>query len=285
LNLLVIISISHFRQLHTTTNILLLSLAVADFLVGLVQMPAEMLLFQGCWILGEIMCAFMYFLGPIPICASVGNMVLISADRYIAICDPMFYSTKVTLRRVQFCVSACWIGATMYNVWTLRNSVEDPERFSTCYGECIYLVNFVEGVLDIILSFFAPILVIIVLYVRIFVVAVSQARAMRSHVAAAAQQRSKTVTPKKSEMKAARTLGVVVVVFLLCFCPYYCFTIAGENVMLTAYNAVFQVWLLYFNSCLNPVIYVFLYPWFRKSIKQIVTFQILKPGSSDTNIL
>ncbi|XP_050928985.1 trace amine-associated receptor 4-like [Lates calcarifer] len=227
LNLLVIISISYFRQLHTTTNFLLLSLAVADFLVGLLQMPTEILLFHGCSIQDNSICGMNYFLGFLTVSVSVGSMVLISVDRYLAICDPMFYSTKVTLKKVQLCI--------------------------------------------------CPIIVITLLYMRVFVVAVSQAHAMRSHVAVVTLQRSETVKAMKSEMKAARTLGVVVVVFILCFSPYYCLSIVAYNKPVGSSSAPVEFWLLYFNSCLNPVIYVFFYPWFRKSIKHIVT-QILQPG-------
>ncbi|KAL3969432.1 LHFPL tetraspan subfamily member protein [Sarotherodon galilaeus] len=203
LNLLVIISVSHFRQLHTPTNLLLLSLAVADFCVGLLLF-FQIVLIDGCWFLGDIMCTLYQYLAYVITSASIGTMVIISVDRYLAICYPLHYSTKITQQR---------------------------------------------------------------------------ARAMRSQLAVT-HQRSVTVTAKKSELKAARTLGIVVVVFLICMCPYYCVALTGQDSLPSASSLTFVLCLAYFNSCLNPIIYVFFYPWFRKSIKVIVTLQILQPDSS-----
>ncbi|KAK2814320.1 hypothetical protein Q5P01_000612 [Channa striata] len=282
LNLLVIISISHFRQLHTPTNLIILSLAVSDFLVGLLVMPFQILLMEPCWLLGDLVCVLQYFLAFIIVCSSEVNMVLISVDRYVAICDPLHYSTRITQRRVKICVLLSWIYSVFYSFLILNENLEKPGRYNSCYGECV--IN-IFGTVDIVITFLLPISTIVILYLRVFVVAVSQARAMRSHITAVKLQSSVTVTVKKSELKAARTLGVVVAVFIVCYCPYYGGSLSGNEIMMgSSLNAVI-VFLVYINSCLNPVIYAFFYPWFRKSVKVIVTLEILKPHSNETSVL
>ncbi|XP_037644738.1 LOW QUALITY PROTEIN: trace amine-associated receptor 7f-like [Sebastes umbrosus] len=282
LNLLVIISISHFRQLHTPTNLLLLSLAVSDFLVGPLVIPVEIFLANTCWILGDLVCVLYYLLPVTIITASVINMVLISVDRYVAICDPLRYPTKVTQKVVTICVFLGWIYSVFYSIFLLYDNLKHPGMYNSCYGECVIQIT---GVIDLVLGFAIPITVIIVLNMRVFVVAVSQIREMRSHIVTVSLKHSDTVKVKKSEIKAARTLGVLIVVFLMCYSPYYCITLTGYNVMIGSSTERFMIFLMYCNSCLNPIIYAFFYPWFKKSIRLIVTFQILQPGSCEYNVL
>ncbi|XP_049449877.1 trace amine-associated receptor 8a-like [Epinephelus fuscoguttatus] len=284
LNLLVIISVSHFRQLHTPTNILLLSLAVSDFLVGLLALPGEVFRKTSCWFLGDLMCLLYYYVSVIIACSSIGNMVLISVDRYVAICDPLHYTTRVTVKRVKLCVCLCWLCVVSYSSLLLKDDLTQPGRYNSCHGECVIVINHIAGVVDLVVSVIVPISVIVVLYMRVFVVAVSQARAMRSHITAVTLQLSVNQQTKKSELKAARTLGVLVVVFLICFCPYYCVTLAGDA-LVSSSSASYLLYLFFLNSCLNPLIYALFYSWFRKAVKLIVSLQILQPGSCETNIL
>lgn len=275
--LIYVSNISCCRQLHTTTNLLLVSLAVADFLVGFLQMPVEILVLNSCWTLGDIMCLINNFLAMLIVSVSVGNMVLISVDRYVAICEPMLYSTKVTMKRVQLCICLCWIFSTVHSSWMLRDLLAQPGKYNSCHGECVLVIKYEEGLVDIFVSFFGPITVIVVLYSRVFMVAVSHSRLAGLRKVAAIQRLKKTA-PVKSQMKAAKALGLVVVTFLLCFCPFYVFTIAAESNMIGELSAV-EIWLLYLNSCLNPVIYVFCYPWFRKSIKRLVSLKTVRTCS------
>lgn len=285
LNLLVVLSISHFKQLHTPTNLLLLSLAIADLLVGLLVMPVETVrITEPCWIMGELMCALSYIVGFTLTSASVGNMVLISADRYVAICYPLQYSRRITRSRVEVTVCLCWAFSVLYNGLILKDHLQQPNRYRSCYGECVVVISYVSGAVDLVFTFIGPCSVIVVLYMRVFVVAVSQARATHTHIAAAAGVSVK-VTAKKSERKAARTLGVVIMMFLMTFCPYYYPSLAGQETTNSALAWPIVSWLLYLNSCMNPIIYAFFYPWFRKSIKFIITLKILEKDSSHISVL
>ncbi|XP_058470070.1 trace amine-associated receptor 1-like [Solea solea] len=73
-NLLVIISIAYFKQLHTPTNFLMLSLAVADLLVGLFILPFTVILFvSSYWRLYDLLY------------------------RYYAVCHPLIYRIKINV--------------------------------------------------------------------------------------------------------------------------------------------------------------------------------------------
>eukprot|EP00063_Salmo_salar_P046273 XP_014021108.1 PREDICTED: trace amine-associated receptor 9-like [Salmo salar] len=101
LNILVIISISHFKQLHTPTNLLILSLAVADLLVGLIVIPVvTVAVMEPCWGFGDYFCSFQFYISFLCTSLSLGNLVLISIDRYVAVCDPLLYHTRITIRRM-----------------------------------------------------------------------------------------------------------------------------------------------------------------------------------------
>lgn len=263
------------RNLHTPTNLILLSLAVSDLLVGLAGMPIAIVFLQSCWHLDEILCVASYLMTFILTSASIGNMVLISVDRYVAICHPLYYPSAVTSGRAKICVSVCWIWSVIYNIAILKDHLLQVNWSNSCHQECIVVINYTLGAVDLVLTFFSPVTVIIVLYMRVFVAAFSQARALRSHISA---NKSNTVTVTKSALKAIRTLGIVLFVFLLCICPYFCPFIAGQN--LTGADFLAQIWLVYCNSTFNPIIYAFFYPWFRKAIKITVSLHIVQSGSS-----
>ncbi|XP_072300215.1 trace amine-associated receptor 13c-like [Eucyclogobius newberryi] len=277
LNLLVIISISHFRQLHSSTNLILLSLAVSDFLIGLVVIPIFATMWKICWYFGEHLCGLIYLVPSTAIMASVGTVVLISADRYVAICDPLHYPTRMSDRVVSVSIFVCWIYAFLYAISVYTDNVINQDKYRLCHGECMVHTS---REANFILAFVIPVTSIVSLYINVFIMAASQARAIHSNVIAVTSK-----TSRKSEIKAARNLGVLVLVYLMCYSPYYFVAYSEANTLIFGVPIqLVSIYLYFINSCINPLIYAMLYPWFRKAIKLIATLQILKHGSCDLKI-
>uniref|UniRef100_A0A8C4X3Y5 G-protein coupled receptors family 1 profile domain-containing protein n=1 Tax=Erpetoichthys calabaricus TaxID=27687 RepID=A0A8C4X3Y5_ERPCA len=286
-NLVVIISISHFKQLHTPTNILVLSLAIADFLVGVVIMPFMVVQsVDTCWYFGSEFCVIYSVLLCLLTETSIVSLVMIAVDRYIAICYPLLYSSKITVRIVSVSVGVVWLIILIYvcGFIFLGGNTEGVIGIDPCPGDCLLVLSSGWGTVDLVLSFLLPVSVMVTLYSKIFFVA-------RRHARAISVQQNISLDhsniPKKSERKAAKTLGIVVAVFILCWLPFYTCTLLNQFINFSVPSVVSCafLWLAYINSSINPVIYALFYPWFQKSLKLMMKFKICSSGSSNIKLV
>ncbi|XP_035279508.1 trace amine-associated receptor 13c-like [Anguilla rostrata] len=288
-NLLVIVSICHFKQLHTPTNFLLLSLAVADFLVGVAVMPFHFaLLLNPNWCFGAIYCTICNVASFHLTCVSIYNVAFIAVDRYFALSNPFLYCTKMTANLTLRILSILWLCTFIYNVVLLysNGNISDMTENVKC-AECIITINKIWTIFDFIIVFIVPCMTIIIMYLKVFAIA----RRHANKINCARQQHSKGTKLKNfsmaSERKAAKTLGILVAVFLLCLIPFYISAFLIVYIRKpSAYLVVLNTTtLIYLNSTINPIIYALFYPWFQKSIKLILTLRICTSQSSLMNVL
>ncbi|XP_026779530.2 trace amine-associated receptor 13c-like [Pangasianodon hypophthalmus] len=284
-NMLVIISVFHFKQLHTPTNMLLLSLAVSDFFVGAFLLPPMLIwTIESCWIFGRSFCTSFWLICGFTI-SSIYNIALIAVDRYLALSNPFLYMNRVSVRITCIVIVFDWCVVVAYNLALLYFN-GNFKGFIICPGECFLLLNEVWSVIDLVYSFIFPLSVIIILYTQVFMIAKKHATAIRelnNHTWPKTQKI--TSHSMKSERKAAKVLGILVAVFLLCLLPYFINSLLGDIIEIQTETFQKLVIVVYLNSTINPVIYALFYPWFRRCVKLIITLQIFQTDSALINVL
>ncbi|XP_059369439.1 trace amine-associated receptor 13c-like [Carassius carassius] len=284
-NLLVIISVSHFKQLHTPANILILSLAVSDLLVGVFVMPLYLsCLIESCWTSGPVMCSILKFVDFQATSVSVHTVALIAVDRFLALSSPFFYSEKISPTLICIVTLFNWLFSLFYNIIILF--VNGNFTDVMCPGVCVSSVDGVSSLIDLLIVFLMPCTLIIILYTHVFIIAKRHVTAIRALQVHNSTGSSKNRVSDKSERKAAIMLGILVIVFLLCLLPYYIssLVIPYSNVDLFYVRNVAVIF-FFLNSTINPIIYALFYPWFQKSLKLIFTFTVFNKDSSLMNVL
>ncbi|XP_056289953.1 D(3) dopamine receptor isoform X2 [Pseudoliparis swirei] len=165
-NVLVCLAVLRERSLQTTTNYLVVSLAVADLLVASLVMPWAVYLevVGGAWLFGRLYCNVFVTLDVMMCTASILNLCAISIDRYTAVVMPLFYNTThCSRKRVFMMIATVWVLAFTVSCPLLFgfNTTDDPTVCS------ISNPNFV--IYSSVVSFYLPFIVTLLVYIRIYV--------------------------------------------------------------------------------------------------------------------
>uniref|UniRef100_A0A0N4ZBZ8 G_PROTEIN_RECEP_F1_2 domain-containing protein n=1 Tax=Parastrongyloides trichosuri TaxID=131310 RepID=A0A0N4ZBZ8_PARTI len=119
-NILVLYIIITQKSLHTATNAIVLSLTVADFLLGCIILPFALLQnYFGVWHFGDMWCQIWLVLDIWLSTASIYNLLAITFDRYMAVRDPIKYKLISSSKMTKITISLVWVISAMLAIFKL----------------------------------------------------------------------------------------------------------------------------------------------------------------------
>ncbi|ELT94206.1 hypothetical protein CAPTEDRAFT_176407, partial [Capitella teleta] len=110
-NGLVITAVFTHTKLRNATNTFIVSLAMADLMLGLTVLPYSSTkeVLRGYWPFGYVWCRIWLAVDVWLCTASILNLCAISLDRYLAITRPFKYPRLMSPKRAKLLVGTVWI--------------------------------------------------------------------------------------------------------------------------------------------------------------------------------
>ncbi|XP_030638783.1 alpha-1A adrenergic receptor isoform X1 [Chanos chanos] len=313
-NILVILSVVCHRHLRTVTHYFIVNLAVADLLLSSTVLPFSAVFeILGRWVFGRPFCDVWAAMDVLCCTASIMSLCVISVDRYVGVSYPLRYPAIMTERRALLALFGIWVLSVTISVGPLfgwKEPAPEDETICKITEEPGYAIFSAVG------SFYLPLVVILSMYCRVYVVArretrglkkgrktersdhASEAVTLRMHRGNTAVSEDEALRSRthfalrllkfSREKKAAKTLGIVVGCFVLCWLPFFLVLPIGS--IFPAYrpsDTVFKItfWLGYFNSCINPIIYPCSSQEFKKAFLSVLCVHCLRRRSRPSHPL
>ena len=239
------------RQLRTKTNAFVVSLAVADFGVGMIAVPS--LFF--CSLATE--CTprskegfIVMFVRVFIVYSSGANLVFLVRERFVAVVKPLKYLTFMKRRRVIQMVLTSWGIPFLFTLTLVSIKLSAIDRTQTMLG---YLYLLFEIILCVILIFFLASMFFVVYNLN-----------SRDRTLAKQLRFNQVVARAKTQnTSAVKWVALITCVFLSCYgimmrCSLLFLTGQGCN------DLYFKIPLQVINSGINPIAYAF----FKRDIKQ-----------------
>lgn len=271
-NTLVVIVIIANKQMRSTTNYLIFSLAMADllFIVFCVPFTASDYILPS-WPFGSIWCQTVQYLTYVTAYASVYTLLLLSFDRFLAVVHPIAALTIRTEGNALYAICCSWVliltsCIPLYLCHGIKKQNFDGKVYIHCgfldedYNHMAFHIGFITTM------YFVPLAVIVVLYLMIL-------NRLWYGVVPGGSRSAESVRGKK---RVTRMVVIVVVTFIVCWFPIQLVLLLKSLGLyeMTTLKIIMQIAaqvLAYINSCVNPILYAFLSDPFRKAFRKVIS--------------
>ncbi|XP_017156549.1 allatostatin-A receptor isoform X1 [Drosophila miranda] len=271
-NGLVILVVVANQQMRSTTNLLIINLAVSDILFVIFCVPftaTDYVLPE--WPFGNMWCKFVQYMIVVTCHCSVYTLVLMSFDRFLAVVHPVTSMSLRTERNATLAIMCAWITIVTTAIpVALSHSVRIYQYRGNAGTACVFsteeevwsLVGF--QVSFFLSSYVAPLTLICFLYMGML------ARLWKS-----APGCKPSAESRKGKRRVTRMVVVVVLAFAICWLPIHVILVLkalnlyGGSHLSVIIQIISHV-VAYTNSCINPILYAFLSDNFRKAFRKVV---------------
>lgn len=261
-NGLILLVIYQSPRLHTASNMLLCSLATADFTVGLVVNPMYIALTTTkTWVTPSPLYKFENYVWIQTLITTSFSLTAISVDRYIAVTWPFRYQNlakKKLARRV------------IVVIWT----------FSAIFPSIVFLKtsDSILWISSLVITFLLPAFVMSYCNYRVFRIAQSQIH----KICFSSKYSTVEIKGKIKNRKATCTVGIIIGFFIVLFSPNFAFSFiefAESDACLKLHTYRSWLWgilIAFSSSAVNPFVYAIRIKTLRKACIRAVTRFICK---------
>ncbi|NXD77531.1 HRH1 protein, partial [Halcyon senegalensis] len=178
MNILVLCAVKTEKKLQTVGNLYIVSLSVADLIIGAAVMPLNIVyLINQMWTLGLPACLFWLSMDYVACTASIFNLFILCIDRYRSVQQPLQYLKYRTKMRASLMILGVWLLSSMWVIpilgWhVFANNGKRQVQENKCETEFSKVTWF--KVLTAIVNFYLPSIIMLWFYCKIF-------RAVRKH--------------------------------------------------------------------------------------------------------
>ncbi|XP_050310417.1 5-hydroxytryptamine receptor-like isoform X2 [Anthonomus grandis grandis] len=180
-NVFVIAAIVLERNLQNVANYLIVSLAMADLMVACLVMPlGAVYVISNNWIMGPELCDMWTSIDVLCCTASILHLVAIALDRYWAVTNVDYIHTRNS-SRISIMIFAVWVIALVVSLAPQIPQFKDPEYLYRIQvkRQCLVSQDVKYQIFATSSTFYVPLLVIFVLYWKIFQAARNRIRKRR----------------------------------------------------------------------------------------------------------